>query len=111
LPSTAQSTAHFWLLEALLLFDLASPYFVATFGFDRFNFLFSYSPFAVPKPAVPSSQDPLMTSSFVIGLYFYNRWMDELAPDLQTFRSHDRKRMENKPGMGRSCSPLPSVLP
>ncbi len=38
-------------------------------------------PFAV-QASRSFQPDPLMTSSFVIGLYFLYRWMEELAPAL-----------------------------
>jgi hypothetical protein len=68
----------FWLLAGLALFDLArriSSPFAALISLAFFLIL----PFAV-QASRSFQPDPLMTSSFVVGIYFLYRWMEEVSP-------------------------------
>ena len=72
----------FWLLAGIALFDLARRISSPPSALIALTF-YLILPFAV-QASRSFQPDPLMTSSFVIGLYFLYRWMEELAPDLQT---------------------------
>ena len=69
----------FWLLAGIALFDLARRISSPTAALISLAF-FLVLPFAV-QASRSFQPDPLMTSSFVIGLYFLYRWMEEFTPD------------------------------
>ena len=68
----------FWLLAGLALFDMARRIWSPTSALISLTF-YLVLPFAV-QASRSFQPDPLMTSSFVIGLYFLYRWMEEAAP-------------------------------
>ncbi len=68
----------FWLLSGIALFDLARSISSTTAALISLAF-YLILPFAV-QASRSFQPDPLMTSSFVIGLYFLYRWMEELTP-------------------------------
>jgi len=69
----------FWLLAGIALLDLArravSP--LAALGALAFYLIL---PFSV-QASRSFQPDPLMTSAFVIGIYFLYRWSEDLTPD------------------------------
>jgi 4-amino-4-deoxy-L-arabinose transferase-like glycosyltransferase len=72
----------FWLLAGLALFDLARRMSSPVSALVALTF-YLVLPFAV-QASRSFQPDPLMTSSFVIGLYFLYRWMEEAAPNTAT---------------------------
>ena len=72
----------FWLLAGIALFDLARRISSSTAALISLTF-YLVLPFAV-QASRSFQPDPLMTSSFVIGLYFLYRWIEEYAPDSST---------------------------
>ncbi len=79
----------YWLLAALALFDLARR--MTTPGAALVSLAyFLVLPFAV-QASRSFQPDPLMTASFVVGLYFLYRWTE--APD-----SAPRQRWTSQPG-------------
>lgn len=73
----------FWLLAGIALFDLARRIASPTAGLISLAY-FLVLPFAV-QASRSFQPDPLMTSSFVIGIYFMYRWMAplQLPPNSQ----------------------------
>jgi len=67
----------FWLLAGVALFDLARRIWSPTSALIALSF-YLVLPFAV-QASRSFQPDPLMTSAFVIGLYFLYRWMEEVA--------------------------------
>ena len=65
----------FWLLAGIALFDLGRRMASPTAGLISLAY-FLVLPFAV-QASRSFQPDPLMTSSFVIGIYFMYRWMEE----------------------------------
>ncbi len=70
--------AIFWLLAGIALFDLGRRMASPTAGLISLAY-FLVLPFAV-QASRSFQPDPLMTSSFVIGIYFMYRWMVSLTP-------------------------------
>ncbi len=68
----------FWLLAGLALFDMARRISSPASALIALTF-YLILPFAV-QASRSFQPDPLMTSSFIIGLYFLYRWMEETAP-------------------------------
>ena len=66
----------FWLLAGLALFDLARRVSSPTAAFISLAY-FLVLPFAV-QASRSFQPDPLMTASFVIGIYLLYRWMDDV---------------------------------
>lgn len=64
----------FWLLAGIALFDLARRISSPTAALVSLTF-FLILPFAV-QASRSFQPDPLMTSSFIVGLYFLFRWME-----------------------------------
>jgi 4-amino-4-deoxy-L-arabinose transferase-like glycosyltransferase len=67
----------FWLLAGIALFDLARRVWSPASALIALAF-YLVLPFAV-QASRSFQPDPLMTSSFIIGLYFLYRWMEEVA--------------------------------
>jgi hypothetical protein len=74
----------FWLVAGIALFDLARRISSPTSALISLTF-YLVLPFAV-QASRSFQPDPLMTSSFIIGIYFLYRWMEELAPDSSAMR-------------------------
>ena len=74
----------FWLLAGIALFDFARRISSPTAALISLSF-YLVLPFAV-QASRSFQPDPLMTSSFVIGIYFLFRWMEEVAPGSSTGR-------------------------
>jgi hypothetical protein len=68
----------FWLLAGIALFDLARRISSPTAALISLTF-YLVLPFSV-QASRSFQPDPLMTSSFVVGLYFLYRWMEEVTP-------------------------------
>ncbi len=68
----------FWLLAGIALFDLARRISSPAAALISLAF-YLVLPFAV-QASRSFQPDPLMTSSFIIGIYFLYRWMEELTP-------------------------------
>ncbi|MCL4528956.1 MAG: glycosyltransferase family 39 protein [Chloroflexi bacterium] len=68
----------FWLLAGIALFDLCRRMASPIAGLVSLAY-FLVLPFAV-QASRSFQPDPLMTSSFVIGIYFLYRWMASLTP-------------------------------
>ena len=68
----------FWLLAGIALFDLARRISSPTAALISLTF-YIVLPFAV-QASRSFQPDPLMTSSFVIGIYFLYRWIEEVTP-------------------------------
>ena len=75
----------FWLLAGIALFDLARRISSPTAALISLTF-YLVLPFAI-QASRSFQPDPLMTSSFVIGIYFLYRWMEEVSPGAQPERS------------------------
>jgi Dolichyl-phosphate-mannose-protein mannosyltransferase len=80
----------FWLLAGIALFDMARRISSPTSALIALTF-YLILPFAV-QASRSFQPDPLMTSSFVIGLYFLHRWMEELAPGSAPHSEKDSKQ-------------------
>jgi 4-amino-4-deoxy-L-arabinose transferase-like glycosyltransferase len=65
----------FWLLAGLALFDLARRISSPVAGLVSLSY-YLILPFAV-QASRSFQPDPLMTSAFVVGIYFLFRWMEE----------------------------------
>ena len=80
----------FWLLAGIALFDMARRIWSPTSALIALTF-YLILPFAV-QASRSFQPDPLMTSSFVIGLYFLYRWIEELAPGSASHAEKDGKQ-------------------
>ncbi len=69
----------FWLLAAVALFDFARRICSPSAAFISLAY-YLVLPFAV-QASRSFQPDPLMTASFVIGIYFLYRWMEDLTSD------------------------------
>lgn len=76
-----------WLLAGIALFDLARRISSPTAALISLTY-FLVLPFAV-QASRSFQPDPLMTSVFVIGIYFMYRWMDDLTSASSPQRTTD----------------------